>query len=160
MGFEELGDDELIGWLGGWVANVAGTVDFVAEGTEVNTGKITVSVQGELVRLELTEAAAGVRPDRLSQAIQQGYVDAYREALRQVGLVFDRIERDVADNAAVLRRLRRLREEYGDRSGLRRMLKRLQVAEQESSWDPAADPLRRRVKPGRPGRAPSGRPGG
>ncbi|MEZ0364202.1 hypothetical protein ACAG26_10945 [Mycobacterium sp. pUA109] len=144
MGFEELADDDLVRWLGSWIANVAGTVDVTAAGGTESAGKITVSIQGDLVRLELTQVAKGMQPDRLSQAIEQGYVQAYREALHQVGLVFDRIEQDVADNPVVLGRIRRIREEYGDRSGLRRMLKR-QAQRQEPSWDPAEDPLRRRI---------------
>lgn len=143
MGFAELGDDELVGWLVSWIAKVAGTVD-VADPEGAELGKITVSVQGDLVRLALTDATTGVPPDALSRAIEQGYVDAYRESLRQVGVVFDRVERDVADKPAVLARIRRLRDEYGDPSGLRRMLKR-QEQGRASSWDPAVDPLRRRV---------------
>lgn len=144
MGFEELGDEDLVGWLAGWIANVAGTVEFAAAGEAETAGKITASIQGDLVRLELTEAATGMAPDRLSRAIEQGYVDAYREALRQAGLVFDRIEQDTAGNPAVLRRIRKIREEYSGRDGLRRMLRRLRF-EQESAWDPVADPLRRRI---------------
>ncbi|PQM44524.1 hypothetical protein [Mycobacterium talmoniae] len=144
MGFEELGDDELIRWLGGWIANVAGTVDVAAAGDTENAGKITVSIQGDLVRLELNQAAKRMQPDSLSRAIERGYVQAYREALHQVGQVFDRIEQDVAGNAVLRRRIRRIREEHRDRSGLRRMLKR-QAQRQEPTWDPAADPLRHRI---------------
>lgn len=144
MGFEELGDEDLVGWLGGWIANVAGTVDFAAAGDSETAGRITASIQGDLVRLELTEATTGMAPDRLSRAIEQGYVEAYREALRQAGMVFDRIEQDTAANPVVLRRIRKIREEYSGRDGLRRMLRR-QTVERESSWDPAADPLRRRI---------------
>lgn len=144
MGFEELGDDDLVRWLADWIMNVAGTVDFAAAGEAETAGRITASIQGDLVRLELTEAATDMPPDRLSRAIEQGYVDAYCEALRQAGMVFDRIEQDSAANPTALHRIRKIREEYSGRDGLRRMLRR-QRAEQESGWDPAADPLRRRI---------------
>ena len=144
MGFEELGDDDLVRWLGGWIANVAGTIDFAAAGDTDSAGQITVSIHGDLVRLELYEVAAGISPERLSRAIEQGYVQAYREALHQVGMVFDRVEHDAADTPALMARIRKIREEYQDRDGLRRMLKR-QAKHRESSWDPAADPLRRGI---------------
>ncbi|MEU9806873.1 hypothetical protein [Mycobacterium sp. NPDC050853] len=145
MGFEEMGDDELVRWLGSWVGNISGTVVFPVAGGQESAGKITVSVHGDLVRLELTEAALLMPPDRLSQTIQHGYVDSYREALRQVGLVFDRMEKDLQSKPILLGRIRRLREEHAGGDGLRRMLRRQQAPEQESFWDPAADPLRRRI---------------
>lgn len=142
MGFEELGDEELLGWLGGWIANVAGTADFAGPGRTESAGKITVSIHGDLARIELSDAAAGMSPDLLSRAIERGYVQAYREALHQAGLVFDRVEQDAAGNPSALRRIRRLREENRDPDGLRRMLRR-QRLERESYRDPAADPLLR-----------------
>lgn len=145
MGFEELGDAELIAWVNQWIGKVSGSVPIFCESTAEHVGTVTVSVQGDLQRLQLEAAAAGVRPDQLSHSIEQGYVEAYREALRQVGLVFDRLESDLASNPALLQRVRLLRGEYGDRSGLQRMLRRRQSGELDASWDPAADPLRRGV---------------
>ncbi|OHT86539.1 hypothetical protein [Mycobacteroides saopaulense] len=145
MGFEELSDDELVRWLGGWVGKVSGTTELFVPGKAGGVGTLTVSVHGDLVRLELSDGANGVAPALLSRAIEQGYVDAFREALRQVGLVFDRIEGDVAENAVLLSRVRRMRAEHSDRDGLRRMLKQRAESGQESSWDPGMDPLRRQV---------------
>lgn len=145
MGFEELPEAELVQWVGSWVGRVSGTAPFTAVGGTEYLGTVTVSVWGDLVRLALDPTASRATVDELSRAIERGYTVAFREALRQVGLVFDRLEHDVADDPHRFRRLRAMREEYGDRDGLRRLLAAQQRYQEEVSWDPVADPLRRNV---------------
>ncbi|WP_083737273.1 hypothetical protein [Mycobacterium sp. MS1601] len=96
MGFEELSADQLIHWLSSWIGKVSGTAGFTAQGSAEQTGSLTVSVHGDLQRVHLKPSAAGIRPELLSRAIEQGYVETYREALRQVGLIFDRVESHAA----------------------------------------------------------------
>lgn len=149
MGFEELADDELVRWLRSWIGEASATAPIEAS---ANVGQITVTVQGELDRVQLTTAAMELRPDQLGEAIERAYVHAYQEALLQVDQILDRISQDVDGNRALVTQIKEIRTNYSDLKALKTILKRRQRnADPESGWedptewDPAADPLRRGI---------------
>ncbi|WP_078316194.1 hypothetical protein [Mycobacterium sp. D16Q16] len=149
MGFDELAGDDLVGWLGSWVDKVAGTVE-IQRPPATSVGAVTVSVRGELQRLDLSPEAAGVEPEALGRAIERAYASAYVEALRQLDMVYARIAADVSGDAVLAGRVRELRAQYSDLAGLKRLIrppaptvKRRDVGADDQDWDPAADPLQR-----------------
>lgn len=149
MGFDELGGDDLVAWLGSWVDKVAGTVE-IQRPPAASIGTVTVSVRGELQRLNLSPEAAGVEPEVLSRAIERAYASAYVEALRQLDMVYARIAADVSGDAVLAGRVRELRAQYSDLAGLKKLIrpptptiKRRDVGADGQDWDPAADPLQR-----------------
>ena len=143
MGFEELGDG-LIDWLGDWIDKVSGGAELAVPQSEP-FGKIIVSIYGELLKLDLQPGASKVPAAQLATAIERAYADAYKESFRQLGLVFDRLEHDVADNTPLLAKVRAMRAELADPGAVRRLLKHRQSYRDEQIWDPAADPLRRNL---------------
>lgn len=149
MGFEQLPDDELIRWLRGWLGDVAGKVPIEAP---ADAGHLTVSVSGELERVQLTDLAMTLTPEQLGQAIERAYVQAYQAALLDVEKILDRIVQDVESNANVVARIKQIRAQYTDLAGLKAILKRRQQHahaesgwEEPPEWDPARDPLRRGI---------------
>lgn len=149
MGFDELASDDLVGWLGSWVAKVVGTVE-IQRPPASSVGTVTVSVRGELQQLNLSPEAASVEPEVLSRAIERAYADAYVESLRQLDMVYARIAADVSGDAALAGRVRELRAQYADLAGLKKLIrppaptvKRRSVGADGQEWDPAADPLQR-----------------
>lgn len=143
MGFEELGDG-LTDWLEGWIDKVSGGATVSTPSAE-SLGEIVVSIFGELIKLDLTAEAGKATGDALSRAIEQAYTDAYRESFRQLGMVFDRLEHDVADDGPLLAKVRTMRADYSDPGALQRLLRHRQAYRENATWDPAADPLRRNV---------------
>ena len=152
MGFEELGGDGLISWLGNWVGDVAGTVPVETGGT-TDVGRLSVSVQGELIQVQLTAAARDVRAADLSEAIERAYRQAYHAALPQLDQILERITQDVNEDPVLVDRIKQLRSNYADINGLKAMLKRRQDRQRAKTapeWDEAesvevSDPLRRRT---------------
>jgi hypothetical protein len=152
VGFEELGGDGLISWLGNWVGDVAGTVPVETGGT-ADIGRLSVSVQGELIQVELTAAARDVRAADLSEAIERAYRGAYHAALLQLDQILERITHDVNEDPVLVDRIKQLRSNYADINGLKAMLKRRQDRQRAKTapeWDDGAsveisDPLRRRT---------------
>ncbi|MBV0920393.1 hypothetical protein [Mycobacteroides chelonae] len=149
MGFDELAGDDLVAWLGDWVDKVAGTVE-IQHAPAGSVGTVTVSVRGELQRLNLSPAAAGVESEALGRAIERAYADAYLEALRQLDMVYGRIAADVSGDAVIAGRVHELRSKYADLAGLKKLIrpptptpKRRNVGSDGQEWDPAADPLQR-----------------
>lgn len=146
MGFEELAGDDLVAWMAGWVGKVAGSVQ-VQRPPAARVGTVTVSVRGELQRLDLSPAAAGMEPAALGRAIEQAYAAAYVEALRQLDMVFARVSEDIAGDPELARRVQAMRMEYADLSGLKKMIRppapKVERHQGEDEWDPAQDPLRR-----------------
>lgn len=149
MGFEELTDEELMRWLRSWIGDASAVAPIEAP---ADVGQITVTVQGELDRVQLTAAAMELRPDQLGEAIERAYVQAYQAALLQVDQILDRISQDVEGNRALVARIKRIRTDYTDLRGLKAILKRRQRNadpdtgwEDPTEWDPAADPLRRGI---------------
>ncbi|TDZ77357.1 hypothetical protein DE4585_04749 [Mycobacteroides salmoniphilum] len=149
MGFDELAGDDLLAWLGSWVDKVAGTVE-IHRHPAASIGTVTVSVRGELQRLNLSPEAAGVDPETLSRAIERAYASAYVEALRQLDMVYARIAADVSGDGVLAGRVRELRSKYADLAGLKKLIrppaptvKHRSVGADGQEWDPAADPLQR-----------------
>lgn len=148
MGFEELPDDDLIRWLRGWIGDVAAKVPIESP---VDAGEVTVSVEGELDRVQLTAAAMTLKPEQLGHAIERAYVQAYQAALADFDQILDRIVQDVESNPSVVARIKQLRAAYTDLAGLKAILKRRQRQTDpqsgwdEPEWDPARDPLRRGI---------------
>lgn len=125
MGFEELGGDGLISWLGNWIGDVAGTVPVEAGGTE-DVGTLTVTVQGELLQVQLTPATKDVPATELSEAIERAYRQAYHAALQQLDQILERISQDVNEDPLLVDRINELRSNYADIHGLKAILKRRQ----------------------------------
>jgi hypothetical protein len=150
VGFEELGGDGLISWLGNWVGDVAGTVPVEAGGT-TDVGTLTVSVQGDLIQVQLTAAINDVRAADVSEAIERAYRQAYHAALQQLDQILERISQDVNEYPLLVDRIHQLRSNYVDVNGLKAMLKRRQDRQRAKSapeWDDAesvviSDPLHR-----------------
>lgn len=149
MGFDELAGDDLVAWLGSWVDKVAGTVE-IQRASAASIGTVTVSVRGELQRLNLSPEAASVDPEVLGRAIERAYADAYVEALRQLDMVFARIAADVSGDAVLAARAKDLRAGYADLAGLKKLIrppaptvKHRSVGADGQEWDPVADPLQR-----------------
>ncbi|CPW67445.1 hypothetical protein [Mycobacteroides abscessus] len=149
MGFDELAGDDLVAWLGGWVDQVAGTVE-IQRPPATSVGTVTVSVRGELQQLNLSAEAAGVEPEALGRVIERAYASAYVEALRQLDMVYARVAADVSGDAALAARVRDLRSKYANLAGLKKLIrppaptvKRRSVGADGQEWDPAADPLQR-----------------
>lgn len=126
VGFEELGGDGLISWLGNWVGDVAGTVPVEAGGT-TDVGTLTVTVQGELLQVQLTPATKDVRAAELSEAIERAYRQAYHAALQQLDQILERITQDVNEDPFLVDRIKQLRSNYADINGLKAILKRRQT---------------------------------
>lgn len=125
MGFEELGGDGLISWLGNWIGDVAGTVPVEAGGT-ADVGTLTVTVQGELLQVQLTPATKDVPTAELSEAIERAYRQAYHAALQQLDQILERISQDVNEDPLLVDRIKELRGNYADINGLKAILKRRQ----------------------------------
>ena len=125
MGFEELADDDLIRWLRGWVSDVAAAAPVQTQ-AGADAGRVTVSVQGELTRVELTAAAMQLGPEQLGHGIQRAYGQAYLGALQDVEKILHRITEDVEENPTLVSRIHQLRANYVDLNGLKKILKRRQ----------------------------------
>ncbi|ORV01351.1 hypothetical protein AWC04_13920 [Mycolicibacterium fallax] len=108
-------------------------------------GEIIVSIFGELIKLDLKPDAGKTTGEALARAIEQAYAEAYRESFRQLGMVFDRLERDVAEDGRLLAKVRTMRAEYADPGALQRLLRHRQAHREHATWDPAVDPLRRNI---------------
>ena len=147
-----MGGDGLISWLGNWVGDVAGTVPVETGGTS-DICRLSVSVQGELIQVQLTAAARDVRAADLSEAIELAYRQAYHAALPQLDQILERITQDVNEDPVLVDRIKQLRSNYADINGLKAMLKRRQDRQRAKTapeWDEAesvevSDPLRRRT---------------
>lgn len=149
MGFEDLADDELIRWLRGWIGDVSAAVPIETAATE-NAGEVTVSVQGELTRVELTAAAMQLGPEQLGHGIERAYGQAYLAAVQDVEKILHRITEDVEANPALVSRINQLRAKYVDLHGLKEILRRRRGQhdaewDDPSEWDPSADPLKRGI---------------
>jgi hypothetical protein len=149
MGFEDLADDELIRWLRGWIGDVSAAVPIETAATDI-AGEVTVSVQGELTRVELTAAAMQLHAEQLGQGIHRAYGQAYLAAVQEVEKILHHITQDVEQNRALVSRINQLRANYVDLQGLQKILKRRQGEhdaewEDPSEWDPSADPLERGI---------------
>ena len=150
MGFEELGGDGLISWLGNWVGDGAGSVPVEAGGT-TDVGTLSVTVQGELIQVQLTPATKDVRAAELSEAIERAYRQAYHAALQQLDQILERITQDINEDPVLVDRIKQLRSNYADINGLKAMLKQRQDrhrAKASSEWDDEesvviSDPLHR-----------------
>jgi hypothetical protein len=149
MGFEELSEDDLTRWLSGWVSDVA-AVARVETQAGVDAGRVTVSVQGELTRVELTAAAMQLGPEQLGHGIERAYGQAYLAAVQDVEKILHRITEDVEENPALVSRINQLRAKYVDLHGLKEILRRRRGQhdpewDDPSEWDPSADPLKRGI---------------
>lgn len=160
MGFDELagddptiGLDELISEVMGTIA--AGTVE-IQQPPAASVGTISVTLTGELFRLDLSPAAAFMKPSALGRAIEEAYPRAHNEVLRRLDLALTREAQDASCDPVLLHRITALRARYTDLSGLKKLVRSTTppsppTVEQRygenpdaDEWNPAADPLQRR----------------
>lgn len=154
MDFEPTVDLDAARRVGDWLAEALGKIEGTAKvgGHAVSggVGKVTVSVHGRLLRLELTPQSAPPRADRLAAWIEAAYVAACESAVAQVreqikkvtdanpqlADMFDLLDADFGKLATTLHapqpRAVREREEHAPPEGW---------AEEE--WNPGADPFGR-----------------
>ncbi|MHA3019630.1 YbaB/EbfC family nucleoid-associated protein [Mycobacterium sp. BMJ-28] len=137
-------------WLAEALEQISGTARVGEQAVSGGVGRVLVSAQGRLVRLELEPKASELRSDRLAVWIEQAYVQACESAVAQVrerikevtaanpGLaeLFDVVDRDFGRLSATLR---------APVTPAQRELKERNLGPdwEEPEWDPSADPFGR-----------------
>lgn len=137
-------------WLADAIGKIEGTAKVGAHAVSGGVGKITVSVQGRLLKLELTPQSAQPRADRLAAWIEDAYVQACESAVAQVR---EQIKKVTDANPQFTDMFDLLDEDFGKLSGALRAPKPRAVREREEQalpgdwaeqeWNPGADPFGR-----------------
>ncbi|MBF9328422.1 YbaB/EbfC family nucleoid-associated protein [Mycobacteroides chelonae] len=154
MDFDSAVDLDAAQRVGNWLADAIGKIEGTAKvgGHAVpgGVGKVTVSAQGRLLRLELTPQSAPPRADRLAAWIEQAYVQACEAAVVQVR---EQIKKVTDANPQLADMFDLLDRDFGKLSGALRAPKPRAVREREQQappgdwdeeeWNPGADPFGR-----------------
>lgn len=137
-----------------WLADAVGKIEGIAKvgGHAVSggVGKVTVSAQGRLLRLELIPQSAPPRADRLAAWIEAAYVQACESAVAQVR---EQIKKVTDANPELADMFDQLDRDFGKLSTTLRAPKPRAVREREQQtppgdwdeeeWNPGADPFGR-----------------
>ncbi|TDZ94261.1 YbaB/EbfC family nucleoid-associated protein [Mycobacteroides salmoniphilum] len=137
-------------WLADAISEITGTARVGEQAVSGGVGKVTVSVQGRLLRLELTPQSAQPRADRLAAWIETAYVQACESAVAQVR---EQIKKVTDANPQFTDMFDLLDEDFGKLSGALRAPKPRAIREREQQalpgewdeqeWNPGADPFGR-----------------
>lgn len=137
-------------WLADAISEITGTARVGEQAVSGGVGKVTVSVQGRLLRLELTPQSSQPRADRLAAWIEAAYVQACESAVAQVR---EQIKKVTDANPSLADMFDLLDEDFGKLSGALRAPKPRAIREREQQappgdwaeeeWNPGADPFGR-----------------
>lgn len=141
-------------WLADALAEISGTARVATDAASGGVGKLTVSAQGRLLRLELSPQAMQLRSDRLAAWIEHAYVEACESAVAQVR---ERIKQVTDANPGLAELFELLDQDFGKLSTTLHAPKPRAEREREEQdmgpgwetpeWDPASDPFGRTRRP-------------
>lgn len=137
-------------WLAEAVGKIEGTAKVGGHAVAGGVGKVTVSAQGRLLRLELTPQSMPPRTDRLAAWIEAAYVQACESAVARVR---EQIARVTEANPQFTDMFDLLNADFAKLSGALHAPKSRVVREREEQalsgdwaqeeWNPGADPFGR-----------------
>ncbi|MDO3019345.1 YbaB/EbfC family DNA-binding protein [Mycobacteroides abscessus subsp. abscessus] len=137
-------------WLAEAIGKITGTARVGGHAVSGGVGKMTVSAQGRLLKLELTPQSAPPRADRLAAWIEAAYVQACESAVVQVR---EQIKKVTDANPELTGMFDVLDADFGKLSGALHVPKSRAAREREEhtppegwedeEWNPGADPFGR-----------------